>query len=269
MSPGELKPVLAALLLPPAGPLLLALAGVLLATRRRAAGLVLAALGILLALALSTNGVGLLLARHLLPPTAPAALPDIRTTQAVVVIGGGVLPEAPEYGAVQPNANTLGRLRYGARLARQSGLPLAFAGGIGWASTGMQTDSEGAAARRVLEQEYLIQPRWVDDRSRDTAENARNMAALLLPQGVRRITLVTDAWHMPRAAGEFRRAGFDVLPAPTGFPGVYTRPLLEWLPSGAGMLLCRELLREWLARQAAWLLQASLRAEFQPMVGLP
>lgn len=249
MTPGELKPVLAALLLPPAGPLLLALLGVVLALRRRGVGLLLATTGIVLALAFSTNGMGLLLARHLLPPLSPAALPDVRNTQAVVVLGGGVLPEAPEYGAAQPNANTLARLRHGVRLVRQSGLPLAFAGGVGWSSAGMRTDSEGAVARRVLEQEYGIGPKWVDDRSRDTAENARNMAVLLLPQGVRRITLVTEAWHMQRAADEFRRAGFEVLPAPTGFPGPQARPLLEWLPSASGVLLCRALVREWLALQ--------------------
>lgn len=251
MTPGELKPFLAALLLPPAGPLLLALLGLVLATRRRGVGLLVAATGIVIALALSTNGTAMFLAQYLLPPLAPAAPEDVRKTQAVVVLGGGVLPAAPEYGAVQPNANTLARLRYGVRLVRQSGLPLAFAGGVGWASTGMRTESEGAVARRVLEQEYGVKPAWVDDRSRDTGENARHMASLLLPQGVRRITLVTDAWHMPRATAEFRRAGFEVFPAPTRFPGPYTRPLLEWLPSATGVLLCRELLREWVARQVA------------------
>jgi uncharacterized SAM-binding protein YcdF (DUF218 family) len=251
MEPGELKPLLGALLLPPAGPLLLALLGVLLATRRRAAGLLVAATGIVLALALATNGTSMFLARHLLAQFAPVTQQDVRKTQAIVVLGGGVLPEAPEYGAAQPNANTLARLRYGVRLVRASGLPIAFAGGVGWASTGMRNESEGAVARRVLEQEYGIKPAWVDDRSRDTAENARDMAALLLPQGVRRITLVTDASHMPRARAEFRRAGFDVTPAPTGFQGPYARPLLEWLPSANGLLACREVLREWLALQVA------------------
>jgi uncharacterized SAM-binding protein YcdF (DUF218 family) len=254
MTPAELKPLLAALLLPPAGPLLLALAGVLLAFRRRAWGLSLAAAGILITLALGTNGTALWLARQLLPAVQPAALQEVQNTQAIVVLGGGVLPQAPEYGLPQPNANTLARVRYAVRLARQSSVPLGFAGGVGWASTGMQVDSEGTIARRVLEQEYGLAPRWVDDRSRDTAENARHMARLLLPQGVRRITLVTDAWHMPRAADEFRRAGFHVLPAPTGFPGPHARPLLEWLPSATGTLLTRAVLREWLAR---WVMRLS------------
>lgn len=248
MALGELKPVLAALLLPPAGPLLLALAGLLLARRWRGPGTAVALAGIVLALALTTNGVGLALARLVQPPLVPAVLQDVQKTQAIVVLGGGVLPRAPEYGEAQPNPPTLARLRYGVRLARQSTLPLGFSGGIGWASTGMRTESEGAVARRVLEQEYGLKPQWVEDQSRDTEENARNMARALLP-GVVRITLVTDPWHMPRAVAEFRRAGFDVLPAPTGFPGPYARPFLEWLPSGSGILLCREVVREWAARQ--------------------
>jgi len=42
-----------------------------------------------------------------------------------------------------------------------------------------------------------------------------------------------------------------VLPAPTGFPAVAERPLLEWIPSIHGAETCRQLLREWLARRVA------------------
>lgn len=251
MEPGELKPLLTALALPPAGPLLAALLGLWLARRRRAAGLGLAALAIVLALALSTHGVGRFLARTLLPPVAAAQPAQVRTTQAIVVLGGGVLPHAPEYGAAQPAAETLERLRYGAWLARRTGLPVGFAGGVGWASAGTATEAEGTVAQRVLQEDWGVAARWVDTQSRDTAENASRMAALLAPQGVRHIALVTDAWHMPRAAAAFRRAGFEVLPAPTGFAGPRSRPLLEWLPSSPGLVLCRAVLREWLALRVA------------------
>lgn len=247
MEPGELKPILAALALPPAGPLLLALLGLALARRRRAAGLLLATLGIGLALALSTHGMGLLLARTLLPPVAAAQPAQVRATQAIVVLGGGVLPHAPEYGAAQPAAETLERLRYGAWLARRTQLPLGFAGGVGWAAAGTATEPEGAVAQRVLREDWGLAARWVDAQSRDTAENAARMAQLLLPQGVRHVALVTDAWHMPRAAAAFRRAGFEVLPAPTGLPAPRSRALLEWLPSSPGLVLCRAVVREWLA----------------------
>jgi uncharacterized SAM-binding protein YcdF (DUF218 family) len=251
MQPGELKAVLAALVLPPAGPLLLALLGLLLARRLRATGLLLATLGVCATFLLTTNGMAVLLARHLLPPLQVVQAQDLREVQAIVVLGGGVLPEAPEYGAAQPTSHTLARLRYGVWLARRTGKPLAFAGGVGWSASGTVTTAEGAVARRVLQEEYGLVPRWVDDRSRDTVENAQQIALLMAPDRVRRIALVTDATHMARAARAFRAAGFDVLPAPTGFPVPRERPLLEWLPSGPGASANRELLREWLARSVA------------------
>ncbi|RYF14714.1 MAG: YdcF family protein [Comamonadaceae bacterium] len=250
MDPGELKPVLTALVLPPAGPLLLALLGVLVATRRRALGLGIATLGIAVALLLSTNAVALLLAPHLMPGVRAAQLHDVRAVQAIVVLGGGVHPQAPEYGVAQPTPHTLQRLRYGAWLARQTGKPVGFAGGVGWAATGTGVEPEAKMARRVLA-EYGLEARWVDDASRDTAENAARMAQLLQPAGIRRIALVTDASHTPRAVTAFRRAGFEVVPAPTDFPSPRFRPLLEWLPSGVGAQTNRSLLREWLGRLVA------------------
>lgn len=251
MLPGELKPLLTALVLPPAGPLLLALLGVLVATRRRGLGLALATLGIGASFLLATNGMAMLLAPHLMPGVAAARPQDLQQVQAIVVLGGGVNRHAPEYGAAQPSAHTLQRLRYGAHLARQTGKPLAFAGGVGWAATGTETEAEGTVARRVLQAEYGLATRWLDDRSRDTAENAARMAEQLGRDGVRRIALVTDASHMLRATAEFRRTGFEVVPAPTDFPIANSRPLLEWLPSARGSVTNQSLLREWLARLVA------------------
>jgi uncharacterized SAM-binding protein YcdF (DUF218 family) len=251
MLPGELKPILTALVLPPAGPLLLALLGVLIAIWRRGLGLLLATLGIVAALALSTNGMALVLARHLMPGVRAAPAEELRTAQAIVILGGGVLPQAPEYGLPQPAPHTLQRLRYGAWLSTQTGKPLAFAGGVGWAAAGTGTESEGSVARRVLQQEYGLTLKWMDDRSHDTAENAVRTAEMLQPAGVRRIALVTDATHIPRAAAAFRAAGFDVIPAPTGFPMREGRPALEWLPSSVGAATSRNLIREWLGRLVA------------------
>lgn len=251
MLPGELKPVLAALVLPPAAPMLLLLLGLLWAGRRRAAGLALAFLALASLWLLSCNAVGLVLARHLLPPVQAAQPAQVQGMQAIVVLGGGVLPQAPEYGVAQPGPHTLQRLRYAAWLARRTSLPLAFAGGVGWAAADTATESEGAVARRVLAQDYGLSLRWLDERSRDTQENVRRMAEVLLPAGIRRIALVTDATHMPRAQRHFRDAGFEVLPAPTDFPIAEGRSVLQWLPSGQGLDLSRQVLREWLASRVA------------------
>jgi uncharacterized SAM-binding protein YcdF (DUF218 family) len=242
MLPGELRPVLTALALPPAAPLLLALLGILVATRRRGAGLALALAGVVAAWLLSTNGMALVLARGLLPPVQAVRPAQLQQVQAIVV----VLPEAPEYGAPQLASTTASRLRYGLWLARQTGKPLGFAGGIGWTAVGTPTEPEAQVAQRVTAQEYGTQLRWVDGRSRDTAENAREMAQLLHADGVRRIALVTDAPHMSRAMVAFRAAGFEVLPAPANFVIPMDRAVLRWLPSGHGFADCRRVVRDWL-----------------------
>lgn len=249
MNPAELKPILAALALPPTGPLLLVVLGMLLALgRRRRLGLALVASATAALWLLSCHGFGMLLAASALPQVRPATPDRLQGVQAIVVLGGGVLRDAPEYGAAQPNGVLLARLRYGARLARETGKPLAFSGGIGWAAVNGDIAPEGDVAARVLSQDYGMAARWNDAVSRDTRENALRTRDLLVPAGIQRIALVTHAWHMPRAVREFERAGFTVVPAPTGFPSAEMRPLLEWLPSSDGLSLSRLVLREALGR---------------------
>ena len=239
--PPELKPILTTLLLPPAGPLLLVVLGFWPRRLWRWTGIVLLWL-------LSCNAVAVLLAQTLLPVT-PALTPHSAQhlheagVQAIVVLGGGMDHDSPEFGQPQLAAPSLVRLRYGAWLARQSGLPLAFSGGVGWAAESSSTAPEALGAQRAL-QDWGLKLRWSEDQSRDTAENARRCFELLQRDGVRSIVLVTHATHMPRAKAEFEAVGFTVLPAPTAFPQRDQRTLLEWLPSGEGLLQSRTVLRE-------------------------
>ena len=250
---GQLKPILATLVLPPAAPLLLALLGLLLATRKKAWGLLLAFAGMALLWLLSCHAVAVWLAQNIVPQYAPASVATLKSSgvQAIVVLGGGVHPVAPEYGEAQSSAAAAMRLRYGAWLARQTGLPVAFAGGQGWGAAGAQTLSEGEVARRMAQQDYGLRLRWVDDQSRDTAENASLLRPLLQKDGIQRIALVTHSWHMPRSVLAFERAGFQVTAAPMGFTLPSRNGLLEWLPSSDGLDASRVVLKEWLALRVA------------------
>lgn len=58
---------------------------------------------------------------------------------------------------------------------------------------------------------------WLEERSRNTRENAIYAAQLLAPHQIRRIALVTDAQSMARAAACFRKQGLEVIPAPCDF----------------------------------------------------
>jgi uncharacterized SAM-binding protein YcdF (DUF218 family) len=250
MLPGELKPLLTALVMPPAGPLLLALVGLMVMARRWLAGAIVTVLGIGILWFLSCNAVAVGLAHTLLPQVKPL---DIRSAklanvQAIVILGGGVLDPSPEYGTPRPNTPTLERVRYGVWLAHHAKKPLAYAGGVGWAAAGTNIAPEADVARAMLKQDYGLELRWADSRSRDTAENAARMAEAMRDDRIRRIALVTHASHMPRAIVAFEKAGFEVTPAPTGFAIARERELLEWMPSVHGLDLSRQVLREWLGR---------------------
>ena len=215
---GEFKAIAAALLLPPASPLLLAAAG--LVWLRHRFGRWLLASGLLALWLLSCNAVAVWLAQRVLPQVSvlePSRQSQLRALgiQAIVVLGGGVQPSAPEFGLAQPNASTAARLRYGIQLAKHSGLPLGFAGGVGWSNAGQAVPSEASTAQAfTTENGWTL--RWTDNQSRDTAENAAHMHDLLVPAGIHSIALVTHAWHMPRSQALFEKAGFKVLPAPHG-----------------------------------------------------
>ena len=56
-----------------------------------------------------------------------------------------------------------------------------------------------------------------EDKSRNTHENAINAAALVHPKPQEKWLLVTSAFHMPRSIASFRKAGWNVYPAPTDY----------------------------------------------------
>lgn len=253
MELGILKPLLTSLVSPPLALLLLALLGLLAAVGRRRGGLALAGISLALLWLLSCHGTAVWLSRTALPQFAPLPVAQLKIAkvQAIVVLGSGLLPQAPEYGAPQPSAQTAARLRYGIWLGRQSGLPLAFTGGVGWAASGMRQPAEAEVAARVALQDYGVTLRWLESQSRDTSENALRLSPLLLRDGVRRIALVTDARHMPRAVAAFERAGLEVTPAVTGYVVPEQMALIEWLPSAYGLMASQQVLREWLALAVA------------------
>ena len=247
MELGNLKPLLTSLAMPPLALLLLALLGLLRTARKQRGGLALATVAVLTLWLLSCHGTAVWLGRHALPQFAATSAAQLQSgkVQAIVVLGGGLLPAAPEYGGQpQPSPSTAARLRYGLWLARPSNLPLAFTGGTGWAADGMQPASEAEVAAQVARQDYGVTLRWQESASRDTAGNARLLAPLLQQDGVQRIALVTDAWHMARSVQAFERAGLVVTPAPTGFVLPVESGFLQWLPSPRGLLASQQILRE-------------------------
>lgn len=235
-----------ALLLPPLNLILLAaLGGLLLRRGHRRSGGTLIALSLVVLAALSTPIVAHGLLGRLqagVPALTPAAAVQTKA-QAIVILGSGRLANAPEYGGLdQPGSSTLGRLRYGARLHTQMGLPILVTGG----SPERRPDSEAVLMTRSLRDDFKVPVRWEEGDSDNTEQNARNSARILKQAGVRRILLVSDAWHLPRALPMFQDQGLQVVPAPTNFVMAPTMPAVQaWLPQAPALNLSWIALHEW------------------------
>ena len=230
---------LSSFLLPPTSLIALAIIGVFALKRRRTLGLTLILGSQLLLLAFSMPFVANTLVRSLEPP--PGLIDQIKLAQAIVVLGGGRNLGSPEWGGETVNDYTLRRARYGARLARETGLPVYVSGGK---PAGGKL-AEGSLMRELISREFHEPVRWVDAASETTREQANNAAHDLKPQQVSRIALVTDAVHMPRAQRAFELAGLTVIPAATGYTAQRPFAPYQLIPGPSALLRSHIALREW------------------------
>jgi uncharacterized SAM-binding protein YcdF (DUF218 family) len=198
--------VLTALLLPPAS---LALAAALaLALFRGRLGRVLAMLSLIGLILLSLPVVSMALLASLDSPDVAHAAPEL-SPEAIVVLGGDVsrIPDAP--GAVLGSLS-LERVRAGAELQRRSGLPVLVSGGL----VDDLPLTVGALMAESMASDFGVPVRWTEATSPTTWENAEYSAAILAAAGIRRVYVVTHAWHMRRSLLSFRHFGMQAVAAP-------------------------------------------------------
>jgi uncharacterized SAM-binding protein YcdF (DUF218 family) len=172
--------------------------------------------------------------------------------QAIVVLGGSIYPPDPSQPEILPGYNTYVRCRYAAMLYRRwKPAPVVASGGLivdrgkGWDVSDVM--------RHVLETEGVpVSMIWTENQSANTKENAARSAVLLRAKGVRRIALVTEAIHMPRAVRAFEREGLDVVPAPCASRAErFQRTWQEYaIPRPENMVVNQQTLHEWLG--LAW-----------------
>jgi uncharacterized SAM-binding protein YcdF (DUF218 family) len=216
-------------LAPPTILITLALAGALAALRWRRVGGVLA-----LGSSLCLYGAAMPALSSYLMQRVESAIPqhpDLRTAQAIVVLGADV-----RLGNGADIPDTLGplsleRVVLAAAAYRRLKLPVAVSGG----RVGGAHQSEGALMRAALDADFAVPVRWNEDRSRTTWENALYTSRLLLPQQIVTVVLVTQAWHMPRALWSFERVGFTALPWPAPREVPQPHRTADFLPSVAAL----------------------------------
>jgi uncharacterized SAM-binding protein YcdF (DUF218 family) len=226
---------------------------VLLATRFKRAGRRLFVVSIAFVVVLGCLPVGralMLVIEQRFPPwAAPGNSPD-----GIIVLGGAIDPErSVDRGMVSLNAGAE-RVTEIAVLARRfPNARIVFSGGS--ANLVFAGLPESAFMLDLLESFGIPRTRvQLEERSRNTAENARFTKALIDPKPGERWLLVTSALHMPRAVGTFRKVEFPVEAYPVdwqtgGWIDVAKGPF--W-PVG-GLLRTDLAMREWVGLVAYWL----------------
>ncbi len=253
------KPVLGIVLLPPVPFLLLILIGARLMFRHRLIAWSLVLLGTLSTWLMCCAAVSGALSKVLLMPPRALSTSEIGDLKrapktAIVVLGAGRLPLAPEYGISSLMPFSIERLRFAIWLSRQTELPVAFSGGVGHGA--QPGPSEAEIAARIAEREFNQPLKWTESLSRDTNENAIRSLSLMREAGIQHIVLVTHAFHMRRALAAFERAkeragtAMTIVAAPMDVDPPARLSALDWFPSNAAFQETRIVLHEWIGRLA-------------------
>ncbi|HYM17884.1 MAG TPA: YdcF family protein [Micropepsaceae bacterium] len=201
----------------------------------RLAGLGLALyLAVLLVLSTSLVSYALLDTLEIFPALTPAEVDALahQDKTAIVILSAGRRIYAPEFGGETVDEGSLERIRYGADLAKRTGLPVLVSGGLGTA----EDPPLAQLMADALEHDYGSQAKWQETRSINTAENAMFSSAILKEAGIEKVVLVTHAMHMKRARASFLANGMAVVPAPTAFAGhVREFSMLMLLPNARAL----------------------------------
>ncbi len=217
-------------------------------TQRRRLGLRLATGGLAFLLAAGFLPLGNLAVLPLEDRFAGVDLPDRSEEVAGIIILGGFEDGWVSSGRGGLAINEAGeRLTEGVRLARRyPNARIVFTGGV----AGLLATQAAAAEPigKFLEDVGIDKARiLLEDRSRNTYQNALFTRDMINPKPGEMWLLVTSAYHTPRSVGVFRHAGFDVIAAPVDYrtrDGDDAYRMFESVPSGLQRLDLA--VREWI-----------------------
>ena len=184
----------------------------------------------------------------------PRAMSGMGQADAIVVLGGATRGDT-HMGTLPDLNQQADRLVYAAALYKAGKAPvIVLSGGShGDARPEAQLMRETLAVMGVPGRDMLL-----EGASRDTHDNALYTAVVLNGKGVRKILLVTSAFHMRRAAALFEAQGFEVVPTATDYQRLVATPVLpRWLPTVDDLsrttIALREYVGFWVYRYRGWL----------------
>jgi uncharacterized SAM-binding protein YcdF (DUF218 family) len=172
----------------------------------------------------------------------------------IVVLGGAISPDVSGARGDTALNEAAERMTTVAKLAREHPKArIVFTGGSGRLFEGA---SEADFVPSLFESFGIPRERvTLENRARNTKENAQFTKALVQPKPGERWLLVTSAHHMPRAVGLFRKAGFPVEAHPVDYRTGGASDLTQPFGSiAAGLARTDTAVREWAGLVTHWLL---------------
>lgn len=142
-------------------------------------------------------------------------IPQNPQGDVIILLGGGVYEGVPDYsGTGSPSEDMLGRMVTAVRLQNILKVPVIVSGG----SVFGHNIPEAPVVRRFLIDLGIPADKVIiEDKSRDTIENAKYTFEICKKNNYNNPILVTSAYHMKRGVMSFEKAGMKVTPFPAGF----------------------------------------------------
>ena len=164
----------------------------------------------------------------------------------IVLLGGGSINNAPDFsGYGIPTDRMIGRIVTAVRLQKYLNIPIIVSGG----KAHKNRRSGALIAKRFLIDLGVDEGQIViEERSRDTYENAKNTREICLRNGYKNPILVTSASHMKRSLLSFKKAGIDVTPYPANFKSkrINDYGWHNYLPRSSSLMITSDAFHEYL-----------------------
>ena len=173
-------------------------------------------------------------------------IPETIKGDVIVLLGGGIIDEVPDLsGNGVPTNEMYARIITAVRLQRKLAIPIIISGG----KIRDQSNAEAPIVKRFLVDLGIEESKIVlEDKSRDTYENAAFTKIICGKYAFESPILVTSAYHLIRSVESFKKVGLDVVPYPANYyafsHGEYS--FLDFLPSASSLLIASSAVREFI-----------------------
>jgi uncharacterized SAM-binding protein YcdF (DUF218 family) len=173
-------------------------------------------------------------------------LPAKPAGDVILLLGGGVYEGVDDLsGKGTPTDGMLGRIVTAARLQKELHCPVIVSGG---AVFEFETPEAPIDKRFLVDLGVPADRVIVEEKSRDTVENAIYSAQICAARGFRHPLLVTSAYHMRRSVIACRKSGLDVVPVPSSFRANAAKKYgwIHYLPNASALEETSTALREYI-----------------------